>query len=53
MQSDLSGVIGDNAELGKRVREGMTKLFATFPAGTILKGGGLGAGRRETEKLRD
>jgi hypothetical protein len=40
MQSDLSGVIGDNAELGKRVREGMTKLFATFPAGTILKAGG-------------
>lgn len=35
MQTDLSGVIGNNAELGKRVREGMTKLFSTFPANCI------------------
>ena len=40
MQTDLSGVIGDNAELGKRVRTGMLKMFGTFPAGVILSAGG-------------
>lgn len=35
MQTDLSGAIGDNDELVKRVREGMAKLFAQFPAGCI------------------
>lgn len=35
MQTDLSGAIGNNAVLGKRVREGMEKLFARFPTGCI------------------
>lgn len=35
MQTDLSGVINNNAELGKRVREGMTRLFTKFPASCV------------------
>jgi hypothetical protein len=35
MQTDLSGAIGNNEELAKRVRDGMAKLFAKFPAGCI------------------
>lgn len=35
MTTDLSGAIGNEAVLSKRVREGMTRLFARFPAGCI------------------
>jgi hypothetical protein len=35
MQTDLSGAIGDNQELARRVRDGMTKLFERFPASCI------------------
>jgi hypothetical protein len=35
MQTDLSGVINNNRELVKRVREGMTKLFTKFPASCV------------------
>lgn len=35
MQTDLSGAVGNNEELAKRVRDGMTKLFAKFPASCI------------------
>jgi Domain of unknown function (DUF4136) len=35
MQTDLSGAIGNNQELAKRVRDGMIKLFTKFPAGCI------------------
>jgi hypothetical protein len=35
MQTDLSGAIGNNQELAKRVRDGMVKLFEKFPAACI------------------
>lgn len=36
MQTDLSGVIGNNDELARRVRTGMAKVFAQFPTGCIV-----------------
>ena len=35
MQTDLSGAVGNNEVLAKRVRDGLIKLFNKFPAGCI------------------